>query len=166
MSKIIYVIIASGGQYNDAWETNLFAVSDEETAKSEVTGLSESHERLSEIYNQVNSYIYSFPHRSHNQIELPPKPKGPAVSTKELMKAYREQIEEWNKLCGPIIAENARLYHEYNLDMHQKVLNKLKEFDLSEEDYEALHFQRENKTRWYISYNTDKSFTYEELILY
>lgn len=160
MNKSIYVII----QYDDAWETNLFAVSDEETAKAEVTRLEENHKRLSEVYTAVNTVMTSSS-CSVDKIKLPPKPRGPAVSSKESMATYQEQVAEWKKICKPIQEENDRTDREWVLGMHMKVQDKLNEFDLSKEDYKTLGFNSENKTRWYVYYNTDKYFTYQEIVL-
>jgi len=150
--------------YDDRWTNNMFAVTDEQLAKATVENLTSEHERLSEVYSQICKYTSEITRTYQlEQIPLPPKPKGPAHTTKELMSVYHEQVKEWNLICKPIQEENSIRYTEYYKMLHSMVLAKFKEMNVSDEDMKSMCYDGSSKS-WPI-YNIDKFFSYEELEL-
>lgn len=113
MAEKIYIVKASGGEYDDAWENNLCACRTVETAEAEVTRLKEQAERLKEMAPKVAAFYRKFLQENPaTQVEVPAHPKGPSKQTKENRKAYEQAAEAWRVKAHPILEGNQAAVNE------------------------------------------------------
>ena len=102
----IYIITSSGGSYDDAWHSNLFAVADKETAEAEVKRLTEAHEFAAEVFKELQPMTQEVYAQVRAYLRKPtaPEPKEPRgkQATKEAVAAWRKARQEWIETNQPI----------------------------------------------------------------
>ncbi len=138
----IYVIVNFGGQYEDAWEINLFA---RRTRKAAETAVQELQERASRM-TAANKLLVANFEKLRTEIPLsliawPVRPVGPAKQNKENLAAYKKALTVYH-------AENKRIAainRERQLVWNEKVSACQREFakhecGLSDADLTGLHF--------------------------
>jgi hypothetical protein len=105
----IYIIQASGGSYDDAWERNLFAVADEAEALVAVEKLKAQHEKVKGIFDQVrrffNESLKELCTKEPDEPQ-PTPPRGPAKNDKASMAAHHAAYKRWIEECTPIGQRN------------------------------------------------------------
>lgn len=106
MSKV-YIVKASGGEFDDAWELNLSAYLDRTAAELEVLRLQEQTKRILAMFGDVDECYHQHA-RSQDFApeEVPKVPKGPSKSTKESMAAHHAAMSAWREVAKPIIERN------------------------------------------------------------
>lgn len=154
MTKI-YIIKAFGGEYDDAWESNLFAVNDEQQAEAEVQRLKEQHQFLigvdaalkpfvQEVYAQV---------RAFKREPTPPEPKGSAKAK-----------EAWLKECEPIWKRNQAEIDSIWRRGGDVLMVKAQELGCDEEQLDALGFHIPGGVGFNMpNFRRDVDYSYEEL---
>lgn len=165
MSKI-YVIVASGGSYDDAWESNLFAVTSETEAIDAVNELTARHEKLEAIYQPIYNFFRQ--HMRDNaglfaHEEMPDRPKGASRMTKEGQAAYKVACEKWVQECRPIARRNQDRSIEQN--NHSAAATRIFAFSLgaTEEDMQPLGLAGQEQN--WPNFDADTNYSYEELEL-
>lgn len=164
MSKI-YVVKASGGSYDDAWECNVCAYLDEEKAQFEVWRLNEQMVRLREIHGKIQEAYYRRLKATQKGLEVAPeRPRGPVKQTPTSKAEYKAAQKAWQVVADPILKRNQEhLAREYGA---AKELARLQAVELgaTEEDLVFLGFRTEG-TYPITNYNLEATHEYEELEL-
>lgn len=106
MPQKIFVVIAYGGEYDDAWEKNVCAKFTETDAQLEILELEERRDKLKVMHPEVSSAFYAARQVREPMEEVPKSPKGPSKTTKENMRLHREAVEAWRVVAQPIIERN------------------------------------------------------------
>lgn len=103
MNKI-FVVVAYGGQYEDAWENSLFACATQVGADLAVLELQERDERIKLAAEKLVSHFNDLKAKHPLVLDpLPAMPKGPAKPTKETNKDYQ-------RVMAGYYAENQRVW--------------------------------------------------------
>jgi hypothetical protein len=163
----IYVIIASGGSYDDAWERNVFAVADEAAAMVAVDELKARHERLKGLYQPIREFFNQHIRETAPMFMHEPQPdypKGPAKPNKEALKAHAAAIKEWTELAQPIGRRNQDRSLAHNRHVAAATRELAATLGADEEDMKALGLDRENGMAW-PNFDIDTNYSYEELEL-
>lgn len=161
----IFIVVASGGSYDDAWRSNVCAFATREEADLEVIRRSEMHVRLSELDKQASEARWAFLRTEVSGLEqVEPAPKGPAKPTKELNADYQRRMEEWRKKMVPISERNrtrqtAMLYAAVAHARQNAIAA-----GATEEELQLLGFSDNANTFGY-DYSHDTTFSVEQLEL-
>lgn len=142
MTKI-FIITASGGSYDDAWENNLFAVQSQEGAEAEVERLNAQHALLCSIWNEVRAALFEgyAKTRSVQQEPVPPAPKGPAKpGGKDAQRAHSKALEEWRAAAEPARVRNAAVVQQSMREAVESARQKAVELGADDEQLQALGF--------------------------
>jgi len=168
MTKI-YIIKASGGSYDDAWENNLFGVVEEEQAKAEVQRLKDEHEFLSEVITHLQPMAQEFYAQvsAYKRTPTPPEPKGPSKANKEKAAEWRKAKEAWRVACEPIWQRDQEAINKIISDGAMVVMAKARELGCEDKHIEALGFYRMGADLGINmpSFDRDVDYSYEELEL-
>lgn len=161
----IFVVKAYGGEFDDSWEENLYAVRGQEAAELAVMQETERHERLckakEKIFNVYHRVLNSLPKDIR---DIPSPPRGPARPTKETTEAHRQAAEKWREIAEPIQKHNAAEYSRVQAAASIQAKNKAIELGLNDEDLVILGF-RDGEDYYSHRYNSDRQFHFEELEL-
>lgn len=154
MTDSIFIVVAYGGEYDDAWESNVVAFSTSEEATVESVRLAKRRDYLTPIYNALIT-IGGAAYPTYTP--LPKKPKGPATSTPESQKVHQAQVAAWDAECAPIIALNEEAHNNYHRQQEASIQSKINELELTPETIEEL-FPRGN-----LDFNEDVSYQVEQV---
>jgi len=109
MNRWMYVIVAYGGTYDDAWQNNVAVAASLAQAEAEI-------ERRKALDNRANSFARQASEFYYERIRLYvpmtfeiERPKGPAKPTAETMVAYHQELDAWNNAYREHCRENYRL---------------------------------------------------------
>ena len=166
MNKI-YVVKCSGGSYDDAWESNLFAVGSAQDAELAVWDLQVKHDFCKEIWPKVQDAMsegYAKVRAFKGEV-APPAPKGPAKPTKETKAEHRRATEAWRKECEPIWRRNQEKINEFAKEAVQAAFNTAIALGATEEHIKMLSFYNHNGELTHPNFRTDTHYDWEELEL-
>ena len=161
--QTIYVIVAYGGEYDDAWESNVCAKRSRDDAELEILELEERRDKVKVMHPEVSSAFYAARQVREPMEEVPESPKGPAKTTKENMRLHREAVEAWRLVAQPIIERNQERENRAYLAAVEAARLKAIELGADERDLHELGFS-ESDYRAY-STNFDCDYRVEELEL-
>jgi len=108
----IFLIVASGGEYDDAWSTNIGARYKIEDAEQEVARLKARDARITALVPELAELHSSLAQLPLELREIPRQPKWPKHSTKETMAAHRAAVDEWAKNAKTLLEFNQNLQNE------------------------------------------------------
>jgi hypothetical protein len=164
----IYIIQASGGSYDDAWERNLFAVGDEAVALVAVDELKARHEKLMGLYRPIRDFFTQHMSETAPMFMYEPSPdcpKGPAKPNKEALKAHAAAIKEWTELARPIGRRNQDRSLAHNRHVAAATRELATTLGADEEDLKALCLDDSDDVVVWPNFDADTSYYYEELEL-
>lgn len=165
----IFVIQASGGSYDDAWQHDLFAVRGEERAQAEIERLKQLHadclEMLKEVTDALHQGYAAVRAINAKDFKLPPAPQVPAKANKEIQAAYRKKHDAWRKECEPIWRAISEEQNRAMVEAQQAARNKAVELGATEEHLQMFGFYNPNGELTSPSFDRDTHYTYEELEL-
>lgn len=161
----IFIVSAYGGQYDDAWETNLYALRDVVEAELAVLHEEERHKRLLKIDTVVDQVFGAYLHSAvYDMKKIPDQPRGPARTTKENMKLHEKALAEWQAIVIPLNEHNNneqnRIFREARAVAKQKAI----ELGADYLDLKTLGFTETGEYHAY-AFEEDTSFHFEELEL-
>jgi len=165
----IFVIKVYGGSYDDAYESNLFAVHSEQQAQIEIKRLEQLHADCKEMWEPLYDALqegYKNIRALHSEdFKLPPEPKGPAKPNKETAAELRKKLAAWRKECEPIwegirARQNAIMHEAQLATMHKAI-----ELGATEEHLKMLGIRQPDGGLGGLSWERDAHFSYEELEL-
>lgn len=166
--KKIFIIKASGGSYDDAWENNLYAVEDQTQAELDVLQLKQDHDVCKDVWMNVWAVLqegYVKVRGAAAQFKLPKEPKGPVRPNKESTAEYRRAYAEWRKQCEPIWAE---IRKKQDAEMQAAIaiaFNYAAGRGLTRKQLEMLGFFNAAGELTSPSFQADTSYHFEELEL-
>jgi hypothetical protein len=106
-NSTIFIVVASGGEYDDAWQSNLFAFRNEEDAKEQVAKLTAQNEFANSIRPKiVQIYSDALLMPIDHLEEQDAHPKGPRKPTKQSLAEYNVKVAEWTAKNEPIAQRN------------------------------------------------------------
>lgn len=165
MKSSIFVVRASGGEYDDAWETPLYAVTELEAANAAVDAERDRHERVCAVYDEVCRVFHeALASTPSDAKEVPPCPKGPAKPTKQNREEYRQALARWDAERRPIVEHNAKEYDRIRRLASATAAHTALDAGLNESDLPALGFDANGL---FVAYHLDRrsSFSHYELEL-
>lgn len=151
-----YVMTASGGEYDDAWERNLFLVDSEEAAMVALEELEAQHARLVAIYEPVRKAFYD--HLKANQPVMEAVPPYPHGHKKD----FKAKAAEWDKHAKPIAMRNEQRRLDALNAASEAARQLARQLGASDDDITKLGLAEQLA---FINYKSDQSFSYEELEL-
>lgn len=165
--QTIYVVIAYGGEYDDAWESNVCAKYSRDDAELEVLELKQRREKLKTIHQPVQDAFYARCSIQEPMEEVPNSPKGPSKSTKENMRLHWEAVDAWRAVARPIIERNQERENRAHQAAVEAARNKAIELGADEFDLKQLGFSKDNyNDRYHPSFcNFNCDYKIEELEL-
>jgi hypothetical protein len=163
--QTIYVVIAYGGEYDDAWEKNVCARFSETDAQITILDLEERREKLKGMRDPVQAVWYANLKPIEGIESVPQPPKGPKKGTKENMAAHRLAVEEWRKIANPMIERNEQRANAAYLNASKLAREKAIELGADEVDLSQLGFCDNGEFRPPYDSCLDCSYRYEELEL-
>lgn len=140
--SMIYIIVAYGGQYDDAWESNLTARYIKEDAELAIIELQERDARVKaampKLVAQFKELQAKFP---LSQEPHPAMPKGPAKQTKENRAAHDKVMQTYYTENQRVWAINQARQNAWNEEMtnYQRGFAK-NECGLSDTDLMIINF--------------------------
>ncbi len=161
----IFIVVASGGSWEDAWRANVCAFATQEEADLEVIRRTEIHVRLLELNKVASAARYK--HFSENVVALEKTddvPKGPAKPTKELNADYQKRMEEWRKKSIPISERNRARQTAALATAVEAARQAAIVAGATEEELGLLGFS-ENPNTFGYSFDTNTTFSVETLEL-
>lgn len=165
----IFVVKVYGGSYDDAYESNLFAVLSESQAIAETVRLTQLHEECKQmwepLYDALQEGYKNIRALNSEDFKLPPEPKGPAKPNKETAAEFRKKLAAWRKECEPIwesirARQNAIMHEAQLATMHRAI-----ELGATEEHLKMLGIRQPDGGLGGLSFESDANFSYEELEL-
>ena len=170
--EMIYLVKRYGGEYDGAWEENLFAVRTEEEAKLEVTRHELAHLEASQLSEKLKEvwHTYLADHSNMNEFEfeqtlpMPVRERGKKGDKKVFDRAFAAACQEWTKNNQPILQRNQERQRAYELKGFEQVRKAALELKASEDCLKMLSLDDLEKFSPY-SFNSDTGFTYETLEL-
>ena len=163
----IYIVKAGGGSYDDAWESNLFAVGDAQAAELAVWDLQLRHKFCESIWPQVRdamepafALIRSFKGES-----FPPEPTVPPKANKEQREALNKARAEWRKQCEPITARNHARLDAIMKEGLEAAKAKAIELGANEDHLKDLGFYSHTGKLQHPNFSSDVHYEWEELEL-
>lgn len=166
MNKI-YVVKASGGSYDDAWESSLFAVGDAQTAELAVWDLQEQHKFLEKVWPDIQQVLQHGMKavRDFKYEVIPPAPKGLAKASKEQLAEHRKAFNEWRKVSEPIQKRNEAQTDRLMKEAVEATRVHAISLGCTEEHLKELNFYNHAGELTYPNFRSDTSYDFEELEL-
>ena len=165
MSELIFVVVVSGGEYDNAWEQNLCAYCSRDAAEAEVAQLEAFQAKVRPLAGAIKDAAYAVLRNRPTMLPTPSPPAAPKLANKEEEASYRQARAVWQAEVQPIVAENtARL--EANVQLARQVaVNKAADLGLTAEDMST--FCLDDPVKWLgnITDSTEVSYHIEELEL-
>lgn len=161
----IFIVVASGGSYDDAWHSNVCAFATQEEAELEVLRRQDMHVRLIELHKVANEARWSFLRDNVASVEeMDPVPKGPAKATKELNADYQKRMSEWRKKNVPIGERNRVRQQAMIVRSVECAREAAVAAGATDEEIALLNFDVYPYSFGY-GYNSDTTFSVEQLEL-
>lgn len=161
----IFIVSAYGGQYEDAWNTNLYALRDVVEAELAVLHEEERHQRLLKINTVVDQVHYGHIREAVCDMKkIPDQPCGPASMTKENMKLHKKALAEWRAIVIPLNEHNNNEQNRIFRDARAVAKQKAIELGADDLDLKTLGFTEPAEYHAY-AFEEDTSFRFEELEL-
>lgn len=140
MNKI-YLVKAYGGEYDDAWEDNLFACTTQEAAELAIIELQERDARIKIVLPTLHQQFIELRKFMPLEQEMaPPWPKGPAKQTKENRDAHQRQIAEYQRIVLPMNARNTAKQHAWTDKVTELQRAEAQRLGLSDADTAIIDF--------------------------
>ena len=161
----IYIVVASGGSYDDAWQTNLCACIDKTAAELEVLRLEEQSKKIGAMIREVEgAYRAGLHANKFTREEIPRPPSGPAKGDKESMKLHTAAMKAHYALVQPIAERNERRNTTAMLAAKEAAKQKAIDLGANEDDLKVMGFINEH---FFLSHCRDYDCAYfiEELEL-
>lgn len=161
----IYIVVASGGSYDDAWQANLCARFDKTDAELEVLRLEEQSKKIGAMIREVEGAYRGGLHANQFTPEVMPRPpSGPAKSDKESMKLHAAVMKAHYALVQPIAERNQRRNTAAMLAAKEAAKQKAIELGANEDDLRVMGFTNEH---FFLSHCRDYDCAYfvEELTI-
>lgn len=139
----IYIIVASGGSYDDAWQSNVCARYSRDDAELEVLRLQEQSKKISAIVDEVRTtYYIALKAGAFTPEEIPRPPKGPAKSTKENRKLHAEEMQKYYALAQPIAKRNEARHIAAMAAAKEAAKQRAIELGADEDDLKVMGFDQ------------------------
>ena len=165
MSELVFVVVASGGEYDSAWEQNLYAYRSRADAGCEVERLEAFQARVRPLVNDIKQAAYAVLGNRPVMLQTPAPPPVPKKANREEYARYQRAHAAWKTEIKPIVDENnARLEANYQL-ARQAAVNTAIDLGCSDEDIEALGLYDPVKWLGGVTDTTEISYNIEELEL-
>lgn len=160
----VYIVVASGGDYDSTWQENLSAWLDKTAAELEVLRLQEQTKRLMAMIDQVRVTYYDTLKANQLTLEkMPPVPRAPAKPNKENSAAHQAAMSAYKKLALPIAQRNEAKQLAAMDAARDAAKQKAMELGAVEDDLKVMGFE----DRYFSPYcrDADASYEIEELEL-
>ncbi len=160
----VYIVVAAGGSYDDAWHSNLSAHLDRTVAELEVLRLQEQSKRIQTILEDVRKFYHEqLKAQAFTLEEVPQPPKGPSKQTKENRAQHKAAMDAYYKLAQPIAQRNEEKRLAAMNAAREAAKQKAIELGAIEDDLKLMGFEE----AYFSVYcrDADASYEIEELEL-
>jgi hypothetical protein len=135
----IYLVVASGGAYEDHWERNIGARYTRENADALMEACIASNARLVEVYPAVHEAFWNVL-RPAAVAPMPPKPQFGSVLTPEDRVDYDMKIARWQLACQSITELNNQQHRDTVARAGPAARQEGRARGLTEGDLESIFF--------------------------
>lgn len=165
MNKV-YVVVASGGRYDDAWTRNECAYLDKDEAELHSIKMTEMVERVKPLFDKIMNKWYALhqtPDPEFKDEEMPRYPVGPAKNSKESDKAYQLELDEWQRITAPITKRNLKRRNDFMAKCMTICREYAKELGLSDEEMTYVGLSQDRLSPY--GFDDDAEYEVQELEL-
>jgi hypothetical protein len=156
----IFVIVASGGEYDSAWESNVVAYSTPEAADAEVNRLTAQRDRLRQLMPAISDVYFGALKNQPVLERASPAPTCPKKATREQQQRYSAACAAWREENLPLFKRNEARQQEHFQSAIRLSREKAIELGCDELDLEALGLNA-----GYLNFDMDADYNIEELEL-
>lgn len=161
----IFIVVASGGSYDDAWRSNVCAFATREEADLEVIRRSEMHVRLSELDKRASEARWEYLRSGSVAFEeMDPLPTAPAKPNKKSREEYEQRLAKWREKNTPLNERNRARQMAMLVIAVEHARQTAISAGATEEELELLGFSDNANTFGY-DYSHDTTFSVEQLEL-
>jgi len=134
----IYLVVASGGQYEDHWTRNVGARHTQEDAQALVEACAASNARLVEAYPGVYAVFRDTLRSASAFLHTPDRPAVRSAHTPESAALHAASLLEWQQVCKQITLTNEQQHRVTVLLAGEAACQEGRNLGLTEEDLDSI----------------------------
>ena len=163
MRQKIFVLVASGGEYDSAWERNVVAFTSSDVADKALAVLEEQRDRLQKIIPEISDVFYKILQQRPELEQTSPAPSPPSKAKvgSAAYEAYIAASKEWRQKNEPVMKRNEVRQAEHFQSAALAARRKAEELGCTDIDLAALGLTDDQ----YPDLDMDVSYNIEELEL-
>jgi hypothetical protein len=160
MSLRIFIIVAGGGEYDSAWQTNVVAYMTKAAADEELNRLTTQRDRLKQVMPAISSVYFDVLNDRPVLEQSSPAPKCPKKANREQQQKYSAECAAWREENAPLFKRNEARRQEHFQHAIRLAREKAVELGCDDLDLEALGLNA-----GYLNFDMDVDYNIEELEL-